>query len=158
MHDIYRQQSQIDKMFDQTVEKTMRGMKKQLTPVDFVVVLRASAALCSFGSLSLTISFNRLFFTQYVHIKQARRCGNYSPNRTERNISAAINVRRGRTRNFKDISMFSTIILLPSVAMFLRSLIPGERADLRVESHLPLLFHTRVPGIPTFKDRGREER
>lgn len=42
--------------------------------------------------------------------------------------------------------------------MFLRSLIPGERADLRVESHLPLLFHTRVPGIPAFKDRGREER
>lgn len=142
-------------MFDQTLEKTMRGMKKQLTPVDFVVVLRASAALCSFGSLSLTISFNRLFFTQYVHIEQARRCGNYSP---ERNISAAINVRRGRTRNFKDISVLSTIILLPSVAVFLRSLIPGERADLRVESHLPLLFHTRVPGIPTFKDRGREER
>ena len=88
--------SQIDKMFDQTVEKTTRGIKKQLTPVDFVVVLRASAALCSFGSLSLTISFNRLFFTQYILIKQARRCGNYSP---ERNISAAINV-RGRTRNF----------------------------------------------------------
>lgn len=66
--------------------------------------------------------------------------------------------RWGRIRNFKDVSVFSTIILLPSVAVFLCSLIPGERADLRVENHLPLLFHTHVPGIPAFKDRGRAER
>lgn len=72
MHDMYRQQSQIDKMFDQTLEKTMRGMKKQLTPVDFVVVLRASAALCSFGSLSLVISFNRLFFYSVCSYKTGK--------------------------------------------------------------------------------------
>lgn len=119
----------------------------------FVMALLACGVLCS---VVLQTAFTDP--SPSIHRKLS---GNQSPNITERNTSTAINLRKGRTCNFKYVATFSAfvlLLLLASAAMFLCPLIPGMCWFAGGAPSASLLFHTYTrPGNLTFKNRRREE-